>query len=889
MHKRTLALLFAILPFVSASSSSAQQSLSEPPAYKNPGLSVEQRASDLVSRMTLEEKVSQIGHTADAVPRLGIPEYNWWNEGLHGVARAGTATVFPQAIGLAATFDEPLIHQVADVISTEFRAKYVATVKPDGSTDWYRGLTVWSPNINIFRDPRWGRGQETYGEDPYLTSRMGVAFITGLQGNDPKYLKTVATAKHFAVHSGPEATRHSDNIEVSRRDMEDTYFPAFRATVTEGKVQSVMCAYNAINGQPACANDALLHEHLRKDWGFRGYVVSDCGAVADVFQGHKFAKTPEEGVTDTFKAGTDLICGAPRTRVQTERDATLNAVKQGLLPQSVLDESLRRLFEARFRLGTFDPPAAVPFAKITSAENDTEAHRQLALKTAREAIVLLKNKDGFLPLKKSPSSIAVIGPDADSLDSLVGNYAGTPSKPVTVLSGIRNRFPSAKVEYVEGTGLVGPVTKAIPTDALYNDDSRKDHGLKGEYYSNLELKGSPVMSRTDATVDFGWGDTGINQDLPNNYSVRWTGVLVPPETGDLVVGFLGQDGWRLWLDGQLVGEDWNVHHPATILTKTMALEKDHAYAVKIEYYQTIRSAEARLVWSMPGGQTREAVDAATKSDLVVMVLGLSQRIEGEEMKVNAEGFASGDRTILDLPVPQQQLLEKVHAAGKPLVLVLINGSAMSINWADEHLPAIIEAWYPGEEGGNAVAQAIAGDFSPAGRLPVTFYKSVDQLPPFSDYSMAKRTYRYFDGEPLYPFGYGLSYTSFAYRNANVSRAKVSPKDFVTVSVEVTNTGAVAGDEVVQLYITHAGTSGTPLRALRGFERVHLDRGQSKTVTFALRDRDLSIVDASGRTRIVSGTVNVWIGGGQPARRAALPKIAGIQTQFAITGEATLPD
>jgi len=889
MHKRTLALLFAILPFVSASSSSAQQSLSKPPAYKNPGLSVEQRASDLVSRMTLEEKVSQIGHTADAVPRLGIPEYNWWNEGLHGVARAGTATVFPQAIGLAATFDEPLIHQVADVISTEFRAKYVATVKPDGSTDWYRGLTVWSPNINIFRDPRWGRGQETYGEDPYLTSRMGVAFITGLQGNDPKYLKTVATAKHFAVHSGPEATRHSDNIEVSRRDMEDTYFPAFRATVTEGKVQSVMCAYNAINGQPACANDALLHEHLRKDWGFRGYVVSDCGAVADVFQGHKFAKTPEEGVTDTFKAGTDLICGAPRTRVQTERDATLNAVKQGLLPQSVLDESLRRLFEARIRLGTFDPPAAVPFAKITSAENDTEAHRQLALKTAREAIVLLKNKDGFLPLKKSPSSIAVIGPDADSLDSLVGNYAGTPSKPVTVLSGIRNRFPSAKVEYVEGTGLVGPVTKAIPTDALYTDDSRKDHGLKGEYYSNLELKGSPVMSRTDATVDFGWGDTGINQDLPNNYSVRWTGVLVPPETGDFVVGFLGQDGWRLWLDGQLVGEDWNVHHPATILTKTMALEKDHAYAVKIEYYQTIRSAEARLVWSMPGGQTREAVDAATKSDLVVMVLGLSQRIEGEEMKVNAEGFASGDRTILDLPVPQQQLLEKVHAAGKPLVLVLINGSAMSINWADEHLPAIIEAWYPGEEGGNAVAQAIAGDFSPAGRLPVTFYKSVDQLPPFSDYSMAKRTYRYFDGEPLYPFGYGLSYTSFAYSNANVSRAKVSPKDSVTVSVEVTNTGAVAGDEVVQLYITHAGTSGTPLRALRGFERVHLDRGQSKTVTFALRDRDLSIVDASGRTRIVSGTVNVWIGGGQPARRAALPKIAGIQTQFAITGEATLPD
>jgi len=839
--------------------------------------------------MTLEEKVSQIGHTADAVPRLGIPEYNWWNEGLHGVARAGTATVFPQAIGLAATFDEPLIHEVADVISTEFRAKYAETVHPDGSTDWYRGLTVWSPNINIFRDPRWGRGQETYGEDPYLTSRMGIAFITGLQGNDAKYLKTVATAKHFAVHSGPEATRHSDNINVSRHDMEDTYLPAFRATVMEGKAESVMCAYNAVNGPPACANEMLLQEHLRKEWGFHGYVVSDCGAVTDVFNGHKFAKTPEEGVTDTFKAGTDLVCGAPRTRVQTEREATLNAVKQGLLPQSVLDESLRRLFTARLRLGLFEPPGMVPYSKITPAENDTGAHRQLALKTARESIVLLKNKNGLLPIKQAPASITVLGPDADNLDALIGNYAGTPSKPITILTGIRKRFPQAKVTYVEGTGLTGPVTHVIPADALYTDESRKEHGLKGEYFSNIELKDLPVMTRTDAAVDFSWGDTGISHELLNNYSVRWTGILVPPVSGEYVVGFSGQDGHRAWLDGQLLGEDWNVHHPATVVSKTVHLEKDHAYAVKIEYFQTIRSAEARLIWSLPGGQTQEAVDAASNSELVVMVLGLSPRIEGEEMKVNAEGFASGDRTRLDLPTPQQQLLERVAAAGKPTVLVLTNGSALGVNWADANIPAIVEAWYPGEEGGTAVAEALAGDFSPAARLPVTFYKSVEQLPPFSDYSMAKRTYRYFEGEPLYPFGYGLSYTSFAYKNAKLSRPQSSAKDSVVISVDVTNTGGVAGDEVVQLYITHSGVRGAPIRALRGFQRVHLDRGESKTLTFTLRDRDLSIVDEAGKTRIVPGNVTMWIGGGQPATRAALPRTAGIQTQFAITGDALLPD
>ncbi len=859
------------------------------PAYKNPQLPFDERVNDLVSRMTLEEKISQLGHTADAVPRLGIPEYNWWNEGLHGVARAGNATVFPQAISLAATFDEPLMHQIGDVISTEFRAKYAADMHKDGSTDWYKGLTVWSPNINIFRDPRWGRGQETYGEDPYLTARMGVAFVTGLQGDDPKYLKTAATPKHFAVHSGPETTRHSVDVTALRHDMEDTYLPAFRATLMEAKAGSVMCAYNSLNGQPACSNDALLNEHLRQDWSFQGYVVSDCGAVTDVFSGHHYAKSMEEGVADALKAGTDLICGSPQDRVRVERDAALKATQQGLLPQADLDRAMRRLFTARFRLGMFDPPAMVPYSKITPAENDTEAHRQLALRTAREAIVLLKNKDGLLPLKRAYPTIAVLGPNADSLDALEGNYNGTPSRPVTVLAGIKKRFSRSRILYAEGNGLIGPATNAVPAAALFTSKSRKQHGLSAEYFSNIKLEGPPTLARVDKTVDFRWGANGVSPQLAKNYSVRWTGLLTPLETGNYALGFSGQDGYRVWLDGNLIADDWTTHRPSTVQTREMQLLAGHMYAIKIEYFQTVRFAEARLVWSMPELERQSALKAARQADLVIMVLGLSARIEGEEMRIHADGFSGGDRTSLDLPRPQEDLLESIHALGKPTVLVLLNGSALAVNWAQEKLPAIVEAWYPGEEGGTAVAEMLAGDFSPAGRLPVTFYKSVDQLPPFEDYSMAKRTYRYFEGEPLYPFGYGLSYTTFCYSNARVSDTVVAADASVTILVDVANTGNVAGDEVVQLYLAHSGAAGAPLRSLRGFQRVHFNRGEKKTVSFTLRDRDLSIVDQEGKHRIVPGTVQVWIGGGQPVGPAGLTKTSGMQTRFTISSAANLPD
>ncbi len=861
----------------------------EAPAYKNPQLPVEQRVNDLVSRMTLKEKVSQLGHRADAISRLGVPEYDWWNEGLHGVARAGNATVFPQTIGMAAMFDEPLMQQIADVISTEFRAKYVERVHPDGSTDWYRGLTVWSPNVNIFRDPRWGRGQETYGEDPYLSSRLGVAFVKGLQGDDPKYLKAVATPKHFAVHSGPEITRHFVNVTASKRDIEETYLPAFRATVMEGKAESVMCAYNSLNGQPTCANDDLLKTHLRGSWRFNGFVVSDCAAIADVFTGHKYTKTIEEGVAVSFMAGTDLVCGMPpQERQKFEKDALENAVKQGILQEAVLDQALRRLFMARFRLGMFDPPSMVSWSKITPAQNDTEEHRQLALKAARESVVLLKNENGFLPLKKDYKTIAVIGPNADSEDALVGNYNGTPSKPVTVLAGIKKRFPQSNVIYAKGIGLTGPATEIIPSEFLFTNDKREAHGLSAEYYNNTNLEGKPTIARTDATVDFNWQYDGVTPDMVRNFSVRWTGVLVPPTTGDYLIGFTGEDGYRVTVDDQVVVEDWTQHRPATTLTKQVHLEAGHVYRLKVEYFQLIRGAEARLIWSILGKAEREGIDAARKADLVVVAMGLSPRIEGEEMKVNAEGFSGGDRTKIDLPAPQQQFLERIYAEGKPVVLVLMGGSAIAANWADQKLPAILEAWYPGGEGGTAVADVLAGDYNPAGRLPVTFYKSVDQLPAFEDYSMSNRTYRYYPGEVLYPFGYGLSYTTFAYSNPKVDQEKVAGPRGVTVSVDVTNTGKVAGDEVVQLYLTHEGISGAPLRSLQGFQRVHLAPGQKQTVSFRLQGRQLSIVDEAGTHKIVSGPVRVWVGGGQPVSRPGLPKMAGAEARFTITGETTLP-
>jgi beta-glucosidase len=857
-----------------ALASSAAQTL----PYQDPKLPAAQRAADLVGRMTLEEKAGQLRHAAPAIPRLSVPAYNWWNEGLHGVARAGEATVFPQAIGMAATWDAPFVHEIADTIATEFRAKYVEKVGPDGSTAQYRGLTVWSPNINIFRDPRWGRGQETWGEDPHLTATLGSAFVEGLQGPDVNHLKTLATAKHFAVHSGPEADRHRDDIHPSRHDLEDTYLPAFEALITKAKAQAVMCAYNAVDGQPACASDELLKDRLRGTWKFEGHVVSDCAAIADVYlpTSHAYRKTAAEAFAVSLKAGTDLLCDFGGVN-GVEAPAIVEAVRTGMVTEAEVDVAARRLFEARMRLGLFDPAGTGPYGKITAADNDTPAHRALALKAAQNAMVLLKN-DGLLPLKAAPKSIAVIGPNADSVDALVGNYNGTPSKPITVLAGIRARFPGAKVTYVQGTGLIGPPSEPTPEAIFCQDAACATKGLKVEEYAGLDFAGAPTATRIENNANFSWGRP---TRASRRTSIRWSGFVTPKDSGPHSFAMTGERGWRIKVDGQLVADAWDTGVDPAQAT-SIQLTAGKAHAITIEARQDGDRGEQRLTWSQPSDNVDTAIAAAKTADLVVFVGGLSARVEGEEMPVHAPGFAGGDRTSLDLPAPQEKLLEGLQATGKPVVLVLVNGSAMAVNWADKAVPAIVEAWYPGGEGGKAVAGLLAGDFSPAGRLPVTFYRSADQLPAFKDYGMAGRTYRYFSGEALYPFGYGLSYTTFKYGKPALSAASLKAGQPLKVSVDVTNTGARDGDEVVQLYVSRPGLAGTPIRALKGFQRVTLKKGETRKVDFTLDAAAFVTVDAAGKRAVTLGAADLWIGGGQPVRRPGLAQPAGVATKVTIS-------
>lgn len=853
-------------------------------AYLNPKLPREQRVNDLISRMTLEEKVSQMMNASPTIPRLGIPQYDWWNEALHGVAFSGVATVFPQAIGLGATFDPQLVNRVATVISDEARAKYHEAQRQRNYNRFY-GLTFWSPNINIFRDPRWGRGQETYGEDPYLTSRLGVAFVNGLQGDDPNFLKVVATPKHYAVHSGPEPERHRFDATATERDQRETYLPAFRATVMEARAASVMCAYNRTNGEPCCANTKLLGDTLRGDWGFNGYVVSDCGAIDDIYKRHNFLKTAEEASALAVKRGTDLECG-------DSYKALVNAVKQGLISEAEIDRAVKRLFDARFRLGMFDPPEMVPYSKIPFSANDSPEHRQLALDAARKSIVLLKNENNTLPLRKNLKSIAVIGPNADEIQVLLGNYNGQPSRATTPLAGIRQRVSSqTKVLYALGTTLTEVSVVPVPASALRGPEG--ESGLKAEYFSNRELKGAPVLTRVDREVDFDWGMMNPVPGVPvDDFSARWTGKLVPPTTGKYRFGAIADDGVRVYLDGKLIAEDWTEHAPATV-TGEVTLEAGKSYDIKMEYYESKIGAVAKLVWQPPVVKIEapyaEAIRVAKEVDTVVLVLGLSPRLEGEEMNVSEPGFLGGDRTDIKLPARQQGLLEAVAATGKPVVLVLLSGSALAVNWANERIPAIVQAWYPGEEGGTAIADVLFGDYNPAGRLPVTFYKSVDQLPAFDNYQMDGRTYRFFKGEPLYPFGHGLSYTRFKYSGLTVSSPRVAPGEKVLVSAEVENSGTREGDEVVQLYVTdNDATVRVPIRSLAGVERVHLKPGERRVIKFTIDPRQLALITNDGRTVVEPGDFTITIGGKQPgfSGTADAGTTSFIEGRFSVTGPAT---
>jgi beta-glucosidase len=822
------------------------------PAYQNQDLPFEQRVSDLVSRMTLEEKVSQMKDVAPAIERLGVPEYNWWNEALHGVARSGLATVFPQAIGLAATWDDSLVFQMATVISDEARAKHHEYART-GSRQRYQGLTFWSPNINLFRDPRWGRGQETYGEDPFLTGRLAVQFIRGLQGDDPTYFKTVATVKHFAVHSGPEPERHQFDAVVSERDLRETYLPHFETGIRDGAAYSLMCAYNRVDGKAACGSDMLLKDILRGEWGFPGYVVSDCGAIDDMYLRHKVVETAAEAAALGVRTGTDLDCGRVYPNL-------VEAVKQGLITEHEIDTSVKRLFLARFRLGMFDSPHRVRWAQIPYSVLDQPTHRELARRVARESMVLLKNDGGLLPLRKNLGTVAVIGPNADQWRMLLGNYNGLPADPVTPLRGIREAVAkTTRVIYARGADLAEgfPVLEAVPPRVLSTPQGRA--GLRVEYFQSRGMESPPVWSGTDTTLDANWRDGAPRPDMSvDDFGVRWTGTLRPAASGTYRLGLIGTVKFQLFLDDSLIvrsvypTHDGEFPDPRLAQSEPLQLQGGRRYRVRVDAQESYGEAQLQLLWSTPHeALAAEAVKAAQQANAVVLVLGLTARLEGEEMRVQIEGFRGGDRTRIDLPAPQQHLLERIAAVGKPTVLVLLNGSALAVTWAQDHVPAIVEAWYPGQAGGTAIAEVLFGDYNPGGRLPLTFYRSVDDLPPFEDYRMAGRTYRFFTGMPLYPFGHGLSYTTFAYTNLRASADTLSTDGTITVRVDVTNTGKRAGDEVVQLYVQHLGsTVARPIKDLRGYARLRLDPGERRTVALPLAASSLAYWDSSGHRWVV---------------------------------------
>jgi beta-glucosidase len=856
--------------------------------YMNTALPIDQRVKDLVGRMTLEEKVSQMRDHAVAIPRLGVPKYDWWNEGLHGVAFAGYATNFPQVIGMAATWDTDLVNRMGQTISTEARAKYNQAMRAEHH-EMFFGLTFWAPNINIFRDPRWGRGQETYGEDPFLTGRMGVAFVKGMQGDDPDYFKLISTPKHYAVHSGPEPMRHQFNVDATPHDLEDTYLPAFRAAVTEAHAQSVMCAYNAIDGEPACANTMLLRDHLRGDWRFDGYVVSDCAAVADIYTGHKFTPDMAHAAAAAVLAGTDVECGYGKGQAYP---ALIDAVKQGLISEAQIDVSLYRLFNARFRLGMFDPPESFAYGRIPMSENNSLEHRQLSLQAARESIVLLKNQSNTLPLKSGIARIAVVGPTAEYVQSLQGNYNGPPPSPVYPLNGIEKRFASAKVSYAQGSTLVEGFSMPIEHTALHPASGTGD-GLTGEYFNSTDLSGTPILTRVDRNINFNWDKVipieGLKRD---NYSVRWTGTFTPPAPGDYHLGANvnycyaceNAEGYKLYLDGKLIVESAKItgeRGAGTAAPMHFADTKPHA--IRLEYLHGNGTAGIDLTWRAPAGVLRaQAVEAAKQSDVTIAFVGLSPSLEGEEMPVKLEGFSGGDRTSIDLPAVQEELLRALAATGKPLIVVLQNGSALAINWAQQNANAILEAWYPGEEGGTAIAETIAGDNNPAGRLPLTFYSSLKQVPAFDDYSMKERTYRYFSGKPLYGFGYGLSYSTFAYSNLKVRTPSAKAGDPVIIEADVTNTSAVAGEEVAELYLTQPKAFETPLRTLAGFTRLHVDAGKLAHVQFTVVPRTLGQVDKSGTRIILPGEYTLSVGSAQPGEASN-----AVTGSFTVTGSSEL--
>lgn len=852
MRQLTLGALVVLLSAVSCSKKQYDY------PFRNPDLPTDERVENLLSLLTPEEKISQMMNHTPAIERLGIPEYDWWNEALHGVARAGKATVFPQAIGMAATFDDTALLETFTMISDEARAKYHQYQK-DQEYDRYKGLTFWTPNINIFRDPRWGRGMETYGEDPYLTERMGVAVVKGLQGDDPNYFKTHACAKHYAVHSGPEWNRHEFNAESTPRDLWETYLPAFEALVKEANVQEVMCAYNRFEGAPCCTSDKLLVQILRNDWGFEDIILSDCGAIDDFWQRDKNTprhETHPDAVSasvDAVRNGTDLECGGSYRALK-------KALENGTITEEELNVSLRRLFRARIELGMFDPDERVPYAQIPYSVVESQEHVHQALDMARKSIVLLKNKNNILPLSKTVSKIAVVGPNAADSTMLWANYNGFPSHTVTILEGIRQKLPHAEIVYELGCDHTAP---SILKDFSTYITSPAGNGFAAEFFNNCDFEGDPVYQGLVKSIHYTTG--GNTQFAPNvnltNFSARFTGELESPVTGEIEFQLSGNDAYRLLINGEKATEMWESEY-TNGRKYLLQAEKGKKYPIVIEYMQRIGSADLNVHFgARETVNFQQTANRVKDADVIIYVGGISPRLEGEEMPVDAEGFRKGDRTNIEIPKVQRQMVQALKATGKPVVYVVCTGSALALNWEAENLDAIVNAWYGGQQGGTAVADVLFGDYNPAGRLPVTFYKSVDQLPDFQDYSMKGRTYRYMTETPLYPFGYGLSYTTFDYADATLSKSSITPDEGVTLSFTIANTGKMDGDEVAQVYIKNPNDPQAPIKALRAFKRIHVKAGATENVSLEIDKKAFySFNDATQTFETRPGKYQILYGG-----------------------------
>ncbi|WP_207533130.1 glycoside hydrolase family 3 C-terminal domain-containing protein [Desertivirga arenae] len=825
-------------------------------------LPFEKRVDDLVSRLTLEEKVSQMLNSSPAIPRLGIPAYDWWNETLHGVARTPfKVTVYPQAIGMAATFDPGSLFKMAEYSALEGRAIYNKAVETGRTNERYLGLTYWTPNINIFRDPRWGRGQETYGEDPFLTANLGDAFVRGLQGNDSKYLLAAACAKHYAVHSGPEPLRHVFNVDVSTYDLWDTYLPAFRKLVVDSKVAGVMCAYNAFRTQPCCASDVLMTDILRKQWKFDGYVTSDCWAIDDFFKNHKTHPDAASASADAVFHGTDIDCGTDAYK------ALVQAVKQGKITEKQIDVSVKRLYMIRFRLGMFDPASIVKYAQTPFSVLERAEHQDHALKMAHQSIVLLRNQNQTLPLKKNLRKIVVLGPNADNSISILGNYNGIPSKLSTVLQGIKDKVgQNTEVVYEKAINFTND-TLLVYEDlkSQYSIDGAQ--GFKAEYFNNKDLEGKAVLVQKDAQVNHFWqeGELITNGLRANNFSARYTTDFKADKDGSLMFEVEGDDGYRFLVNGKEVINAWTRNRWGA-RTYRLETRKDSIYKLVLEYWQGEGKGNVRL---STGNYRRtdfaDLINRIKGADAFVFAGGISPQLEGEEMKVNYPGFDGGDRTSIMLPTVQTELMKALKTTGKPVVFVMMTGSAIATPWEAENIPAILNGWYGGQAAGNAIADVIFGDYNPAGRLPVTFYQGDKDLASFTDYSMDNRTYRYFKGKPLFGFGYGLSYTSFRYDQLSMPKTVSKGKD-VTITVRVTNTGKMAGDEVAQLYVSNQNPSvKAALKSLKGFQRFYLKAGESRILRFKLTPEDLSHIDESkgGASTQIKGKIGLSIGGCQP--------------------------